>query len=248
MSIKFITRPYSDTFGKGKGGYRGRIVNRGSRTFDDISQAVADRLGTSRHHVEAVFSEVMDEVIRDSLGTARLQKLGEYGSFTINLRGRFTGIDDHFDPKRHWLELKFTNGAKMKNLKPAFELENEAKGGVVTLTAIAGDPDRYKMPVTSPYYMVWGLDTFCVGQNCQLCEGEDTATWSTELADGSTHSGPLTVFQNDAGVLDFRWPSSIPEAAVGRQVTLTFCFRGPRVDSAPVTRNYKVPLLSATAP
>lgn len=240
MNVQFITRPYSKKLGKGEGGYRGRIIGRTSRSFKEIAEAASSHLGTSAHQVEAVFSEVMDEIIRDACQSARIQNLSDYGSLTLNLHGKFDGIDDRFDPSRHSLEFKFTNGKALKNVRPGFELENITKGAKIELLGMAADPDLFGPPVERRF-MAWGLDTYCQGSEIQLCEGA-AATWACKLADGSTHAGPVEVFNNDKFLLDFRWPSGIPEAAIGRELTLTFRFRGSQADSVPITRQYKVKL------
>ena len=108
MTVNYITEPIPSAMGKGKGGWRGKIVGRSARSLEDIAAAVAKRTGWSAYQVQSVFTGVMEETIRDAQETGRTQQLGDYGSLKLNLRGRFEGIDDAYDPARHTLAFSFT--------------------------------------------------------------------------------------------------------------------------------------------
>ena len=136
MTVNYITEPIPSAMGKGKGGWRGKIVGRSSRSLEDIAAAVAMRTGWSAYQVQSVFTGVMEETIRDTQETGRTQRLGDYGTLRLNLRGRFEGIDDVYDPARHELAFSFTPGKRLRTCKPAFVI-NEKR-----VSTLWGDGER----------------------------------------------------------------------------------------------------------
>ena len=77
MTVNYITEPIPSAMGKGKGGWRGKIVNRSSRSLEEIAAAVAKRTGWSAYQVQSVFTGVMEETIRDAQETGNVQRLGD---------------------------------------------------------------------------------------------------------------------------------------------------------------------------
>ena len=56
----------------------------------------------------------MEEMIADACATGSDQRLDDYGTLTLNIRGRFEGVDDQFDPERHELAFSFKTGRRFK--------------------------------------------------------------------------------------------------------------------------------------
>lgn len=240
MSITFRTEPIPSSMGKGAGGYRGRITGRpDGRTLDEIAAAVAQRSACTAAQIKCIFTDVWDEVLRDACRTGRSQCLGDFATLALNLHGRFDGIDDHFDPKRHTLKFTLTPGRKLRKPATTFEIENVIKSPQIVIHSIVGEFDGRILP--EDRYMIWGRETLCTGVYLLLKEGT-IPTWSCKLADRTECSGALDVCENDTCVLNFRWPAEIPEAAIGQTVTLHFTFRGKEDDSVPVSREYAVHL------
>ena len=127
MTVNYITEPIPSAMGRGKGGWRGKIVGRSARSLEAIAEAVAKRTGWSAYQVKSVFTGVMEETIRDAQETGSVQRLGDYGTLRLNLRGRFKGVDDVYDPARHTLAFSFTPGKRLRTCKPAFTLENKVQ-------------------------------------------------------------------------------------------------------------------------
>ena len=231
--IKFKTEPIPSAMGKGQGGWRGKIIDRSTRSFDEITETIARKHGTSPSLARGILTEFFNDIIENSRETAQLQQLGDFGSLAVNLRGRFKGVDDTFDPERHNVAFVFRPGKMLKNLKPDFVLENAVEAKSVRIeNAISSGKAGVER---GTWYMSWGFDTHCNGRYVRMCEG-DSVTWSCTLADGTEVSGPCDgIFNNTACTLDFHWPSTIPEAAIGRDITLTFKLRGERADGTPIT-------------
>ena len=49
--------------GQGRGGWRGKIVDRSSRSFEEIAAAVAKRTGGPVYYVQSIFTGFMEETI-----------------------------------------------------------------------------------------------------------------------------------------------------------------------------------------
>ena len=240
MTVNYITEPIPTAMGKGKGGWRGKIVDRSSRSFEEIAAAVARRTGWSAYQVQSVFTGFMEETIRDARETGNVQQLGDYGSLKLNLRGRFEGIDDVYDPARHALAFSFTPGKRLRTCKPAFALENRVLPKYINIESVCGkdSPDSWR----GMLFMIWGHDTLCNGQYVKM-SGDDSVTWSCKLADGAEKSGACDkVFNNTPCTLDFHWPEDIPAEAIGRDIELTFRLRGGEADRTPVIRRRTVRL------
>ena len=240
MTVNYITEPIPTAMGKGKGGWRGKIVDRSARSLEDIAAAVARRTGWSAYQVQSVFTGVMEETIRDTQETGRVQQLGGYGSLKLNLRGRFEGVDDVYDPARHALAFSFTPGKRLRACKPAFALENRVLPKYINIESVCGkdSPDSWR----GMLFMIWGHDTLCNGKYVVM-SGDDSVTWSCTLADGTVRSGVCDkVFNNTPCTLDFHWPEDIPAEAIGRDIELTFRLRGGEADRTPVIRRRTVRL------
>ena len=240
MTVNYITEPIPSAMGKGKGGWRGKIVGRSSRSLEDIAAAVAKRTGGPVYYVQSIFTGFMEEMIRDAGETANIQQLGDYGSLKLNLRGRFEGIDDAYDPARHTLAFSFTPGKRLKTCTPAFVLENRVPSKCIYVDGICGkdNPDPWR----GHWFMIWGHDTLCNGKYVRM-SGDDSVTWSCKLADGTVRSGVCDkVFNNTPCTLDFHWPEDIPAEAIGRDIELTFRLRGGEADRTPVIRRRTVRL------
>ena len=243
MTVNYITEPIPSAMGKGKGGWRGKIVDRSARSLEAIAEAVAKRTGWSAYQVQSVFTGVMEETIRDTQETGRTQRLGDYGTLRLNLRGRFEGIDDAYDPARHELAFSFTPGKRLRTCKPAFALENKVPPRCIYVDGICGkdNPDPWR----GMWFMIWGHDTLCNGKYVRM-SGDDSVTWSCKLADGTEKSGVCDkVFDNTACTLDFHWPEDIPAEAIGRDIELTFRLQGGETDRTPVIRRHTVRLYAA---
>lgn len=243
MTVNYITEPIPSAMGKGKGGWRGKIVDRSSRSFEEIAAAVAGRTGWSAYQVQSVFTGFMEETIRDARETGNVQQLGDYGSLKLNLRGRFEGIDDVYDPARHALAFSFTPGKRLRTCKPAFALENRVLPKYINIESVCGkdSPDSWR----GMLFMIWGHDTLCNGQYVKM-SGDDSVTWSCKLADGTEKSGACDkVFNNTPCTLDFHWPEDIPAEAIGRDIVLTFRLHGGEPNRTPVIRRRTVRLYAA---
>ena len=240
MTVNYITEPIPSAMGKGKGGWRGKIVDRSSRSFEEIAAAVAKRTGGPVYYVQSIFTGFMEEMIRDARETANIQQLGDYGSLKLNLRGRFEGVDDVYDPARHELAFSFTPGKRLRTCKPAFVLENRVQPKCIYVDCICGkdNPD----PLRGHFFMIWGHDTLCNGKYVKM-SGDDSVTWSCKLADGTEKSGVCDkVFNNTASTLDFHWPEDIPAEAIGRDIELTFRLHGGEANRTSVVRQRTVRL------
>ena len=243
MTVKFATEPIPSAMGKGKGGFRGKIVERSSRTFEEISAAVAKSMGTSEFGVQSIVRAFFEEMVDDLCETASDQHVADYGTLTVNLRGHFDGDNDVFDPDRHELSFAFKTGRRFKKCKPKFTLENRNPPVKAHITSIVGRLEGHAIAGYGCMYMVKGGDTTCNGENIKMLPG-DSLTWSCKLADGREVSGPCEVYHNDAFTCDFRWPEAIPDEAVGRDITLTWRVRGGRATGMPVVVSRTVRLLS----
>ena len=239
MKVRFVAEPYGKGIGKGGGGYRGKIVERQERSFDEAIEAASKKTGVTSCMMRSAVTGFLDEMIEDACETARVQKLGDYGKFTINVHGQFRGVNDVYDPGRQTFDMVFECGKKLKKLKPKFTLENRIAPESIEITGIMGDVSAFKQGGSC--YMTWGDDTTCNGKNVQMHEG-DGVVWSVTI-DGREHSGPCEVFRNSAAMLDFRWPEGIPREAIGREILLSFRLRGSRADNAPVEIRRRAKLL-----
>ena len=243
MTVNYITEPIPSAMGRGKGGWRGKIVDRSARSLEAIAEAVAKRTGWSAYQVQSVFTGVMEETIRDAQETGRTQRLGDYGTLRLNLRGRFKGVDDVYDPARHTLAFSFTPGKRLRTCRPAFTLENKVLPKYINIENVCGknNPDPWR----GMWFMIWGHDTLCNGKYVRM-SGDDSVTWSCTLADGTVKSGVCDkVFDNTTTTLDFHWPEDIPAEAIGRDIELTFRLRGGEADRTPVIRRRTVRLYAA---
>lgn len=243
MKVKFMAEAIGKGIGKGKGGYRGKIVERQERSFDEIVEATSRRVCMTSAVVRAAVTGIFEEMIEDSRETARVQKLGDIGKFAINLHGQFRGVNDVYDPDRQTLDMTFERGKKMKKISPKFALENKIEPETITVDSIMGDGSLAVEGGCS--YMSWGDDTTCNGVNVQVRKG-DEVVWSVTI-DGKEYSGPCEVYDSTRATLDFHWPSGIPREAVGRDILLCFHLRGSRPDNAPVEVRRWVKLLNSRA-
>ena len=240
MTVNYITEPIPSAMGRGRGGWRGKIVDRSSRSFEDIAAAVAKRTGGPVYYVQSIFTGFMEEMIRDAGETANIQQLGDYGSLKLNLRGRFEGIDDAYDPARHELAFSFTPGKRLRTCTPAFALENKVQPKCIYVDCICGANNTD--PLRGHWFMIWGHDTRCNGKYVRM-SGDDSVTWSCTLADGTEKSGVCDkVFDNTTTTLDFHWPEDIPAEAIGRDIVLTFRLHGGEANRTPVIRRRTVRL------
>ena len=230
MKVKFMAEAIGKGIGKGKGGYRGKIVERQERSFDEIVEAASQRVCMSKAAVLAAVTGIFEEMIEDSRKTARVQKLGDIGKFAINLHGQFRGVNDVYDPDRQTLDMTFERGKKIKKISPKFALENKIEPETIKIDSIMGDGSLALKGGCS--YMSWGDDTTCNGVNVKMHEG-DEVVWSVTI-DGKEYSGPCEVYSSTPATLDFHWPKGIPRAAVGRDILLCFHLHGSRPDNAPV--------------
>ena len=243
MTVNYITEPIPSAMGKGKGGWRGKIVDRSARSFEEIAMAVARQTGWRDYQVQSIFRGVMEEAIRDARERGGIQHLGDYGSLALNLRGRFDGVDDTYDPARHALAFSFTPGKRLKACKPSFTLENKVQPKYINIECVCGvnSPD----PRRGNWFMIQGRDTLCNGKYVKMT-GDDAVTWSCKLADGTVKSGVCDkVFNNTTVTLDFHWPEDIPDEAVGRDIELTFRLSGGDAARVPVVRRRTVRLYAA---
>ena len=241
MNVQFHLEPNSRAIGNGGGGYRSKIDNRLSRSFDEVVEGVAKNTGQHPELVKMIAICFLEEVIRDACTTGNVQKLDDYGSFELNLHGRFEGVNDVYDPKRHTLDMTFKGGRKFKDIEPKFTLVNRVKPETIIIYGAIG---KYIQGVSQGYwYMTWGYDTMCNGENVRMYEG-DSVTWSVKIGK-QEYSGPCEVYKNSSGTLDFRWPEGIPREAIGRELTLTFRLRGSRPENAPVEIRHHVKLFDA---
>ena len=230
MKVKFITESISSAMGKGKRGYRGKIVDRSTRSFDDIVAAVAKTYGLRKELVKSIVTGFFEEAVEGACENGEIQHIGGYGSLALNLCGRFEGVDDTFDPARHRLEFSFTPDRRLKRRKVRFELENKVPRRQVVIESACGNGPAVNYGV---WFMLWGKDVLCNGKNVKMVPG-DSVAWACTLPDGTERSGPCDVFKNTDTTVDFRWPEDIPTEAVGRDIALTFRLRGGKVENAPV--------------
>ena len=159
---------------------------------------------------KSIFAAFMEEMIADACATGSDQRLDDYGTLTLNIRGRFEGVDDQFDPERHELAFSFKTGRRFKGNRPRFALENKVPPTYVTVYSVCAK--NAMKSDAGCFFMVKGLDTLCNGKHVRMTEG-DSVGWSYRALDGTELSGPCEVFSNDAGTCDFHWPEAIPDSS-----------------------------------
>lgn len=106
MSKELELVPISESF-IGEGGYRGRIVDRGELSYDEVIDEVIRQnfLRMEPHALKMLIESVFETMINGTLKDGKSRRLGDYFLLQMEVRGKFEDPGDQFDAAKHKLAL-----------------------------------------------------------------------------------------------------------------------------------------------
>lgn len=172
-----------------------------------VDAATITALTAQKTRLENPLVEIVSKTINASMFALLAEGYrveSEYFSIFVSCKGRFSGPDDHFDPKRHQLVVCIAPKAKAKKMLRNLKIVNILTPVQVSITIVQGDGIEV-------------ADTIKIGENFYL-NGRNLALDEAKEDEG------IFLMNKDGGVVA---KAEVAESDVG---TANGCFSGVSVE------------------